>query len=170
MQVLSGYFVKKTQMMDDTIRYLVSMTKFMRKHYENKPLKLIPTNIITAQNYLPLLENLRITDPTSNYHITYRTFAALSSKSESLTLRDIYLKMLMCTRGVTGEKAIEIQKRWTTPIELYEAYRNCENGRPVDEARKRKCDMISGEMGSLVGRKKIQKALSGKISEVWTTG
>lgn len=170
MQVLSGYFVKKTQMMDDTIRYLVSMTNFLRKRYEDKPLKLIPTNVITAQNYLPLLEQLRTTDPTSDYHITYPTFAALSSKSQSLTLRDVYLKMLMCTRGVTGEKALEIQNRWRTPIELYEAYKNCENGRTVDEARKRKCDMISGEMGGLVGRKKIQKALSGKISEVWATG
>jgi crossover junction endonuclease MUS81 len=167
-QVVNGYFVKKTQKMDDTIRYLTRMTLTLKELYERKPLYVIPTKVITTQNYAPLLEQLRRTQSTTDFHITYSAFSSLSSKSESLTLRDVYLKMLMCTRGVTGEKALEIQKRWKTPSEFLEAYRKCdekEGGK--EQGKKRKMEMVSTEMGNLVGRKKIAKTLSVKISEVW---
>lgn len=167
MQVVNGFFVKQTLTMDDTIRYLVSMTKIIKEKYEGKPLKIIPTNVITAHNYLPLLQDLAKKEPSSDYHITYPVFTALSNKSDTMTLRDVYLKMLMCTRGVTGEKAIEIQKRWKTPVEFYEAYKNAEVGKGVEEVRKRKWELVSSQMGDLIGRKKIAKVLSGKISEVW---
>jgi crossover junction endonuclease MUS81 len=167
-QVVNGYFVKKTQRMDDTIRYLVNMTKLLKEKYETKPLYLIPTKVITMGNYRPLLEHLRKTQPGRDYHITYATFASLSSKSDSLTLRDVYLKMLMCMKGVSGEKALEIQKRWKTPNEFIEAYRKIDEkvGNGV-EGRKRKIEMVSNEMGGLVGRKKIAKGLSEKIAQVW---
>jgi len=167
-QVVEGYFIKKTQKMDDSIRYLVSMTKLLKEKYERKPLHLIPTKVITTGNYMPLVEHLRKTKPATEFHITYSAFASLSSKSETLTLRDVYLKMLMCTRGITGEKALEIQKRWKTPIEFIEAYKKIEekDGRG-EQGKKRKSELVSGEMGNLVGRKKIAKALSIKIAEVW---
>jgi crossover junction endonuclease MUS81 len=167
-QVVDGYFIKKTQKMDDTIRYLVSMTKLLKQRYEKKPLHLIPTKVITTGNYMPLVEHLRKTKPATEFHITYSAFASLSSKSETLTLRDVYLKMLMCTRGITGEKALEIQKRWKTPIEFVEAYKkNEEKEGGGEQARKRKAELVSDEMGNLVGKKKIAKALSVKIAEVW---
>ena len=167
-QVVEGYFIKKTQKMDDTIRYLVSMTKLLKQRYEKKPLHLIPTKVITTGNYMPLVEHLRETKPATEFHITYSAFASLSSKSETMTLRDVYLKMLMCTRGITGEKALEIQKRWKTPIEFVEAYKRIEEkeGRG-EQSRKRKAELVSAEMGNLVGRKKIAKALSVKVAEVW---
>ena len=141
------------------------MTMLLKNTYESKPLHLIPTSILTSQNYLPLLTYLRETQASIPYYITYPAFASLSSKSDTLTLRDIYLKMLMCTRGVTGEKALEIQKIWRTPRELLEAfeqYSDNENG------RKRKRELIFEKMGDMVGRKKVGKVLSAKISEVWT--
>ena len=168
MQVINGYFVKKTLKIDDTIRYLVGLTKILKEKYECSSLKVIPTNVITAQNYLPLLDHLGKKDSNTEYHLTYPAFASLSSKSDSLTLRDVYLKMLMCTKGVTGAKALEIQKRWKTPIEFIEAYKNIEGvGRTAEEVRKAKWDMVSKDMSNLVGRKKIAKVLSGKISEIW---
>ncbi|KAH8808111.1 crossover junction endonuclease MUS81 [Xylogone sp. PMI_703] len=164
-QVVNGYFVKKTQKMDDTIRYLARMTMLLKGMVEKKPLYLIPTKVITLQNYLPLLAHLDKTEADKKYNITYTAFASLASKSETLTLRDIYLKMLMCTRGVTGEKALEIQKRWRTPIEFIEAFKKYDQD--GDASRKRKAELVFGEMGNLVGRKKIAKILSHKIAEVW---
>ena len=70
--------------------------------------------------------------------------------------------MLMCTRGVTGEKALEIQRRWQTPREFVEAYMAL-----GPEARQ---TMVSDKLQSLVGRKKVAKALSKKIAEVWGEG
>ncbi|EIC07256.1 hypothetical protein OR221_0005, partial [Microbacterium laevaniformans OR221] len=82
----------------------------LKELYESKPLKVIPTRVLTTQNYLPLLAQLAEKTPIVNCNITYLAFASLASKSETLTLRDVFLKMLMCTRGVTGEKALEIQR------------------------------------------------------------
>lgn len=164
MQVVNGYFVKKTQKLDDTIRYIARMTNMLKKLYEEKPLLVIPTKVLTAQNYLPLLRHLRETEPSVNYHVSYPAFASLASKSDMMTLRDVFLKMLMTTRGVTGEKAMEIQKRWKTPYELVKAFEACGSG---EQGLKRKREMIADSLPSMVARKKIPKAVSQKLAEVW---
>ncbi|KAJ9133963.1 Crossover junction endonuclease MUS81 [Pleurostoma richardsiae] len=165
-QVVNGYFLKKTQKIDDTIRYLARMTVILKKLYESKPLSVIPSKVLTSQNYSPLLAHLREKEPSNSYHISYPAFASLVSKSDMLTLRDIYLKMLMCTRGVTGEKAVEIQKRWKTPYDFVKAFEQCGPGeRGLKSKRELVASRLNGEIQ--VGRKKIPKGLSQKIAEVW---
>ncbi|TVY58827.1 Crossover junction endonuclease MUS81 [Lachnellula cervina] len=163
-QVVNGYFVKQTQHLTDSVLYLARMTKMLKGLYEDKPLQVIPTKVITTHNYLPLLAHLRETKPAEEFYTTYSAFASLSSKSDSLTLKDVFLKMLMCVKGVTGEKALEIQKRWKTPNELLEAYEKCGDG---EEGRKKKMELVSSRMSDVVGKKKIQKAVSVRIAEVW---
>ncbi|KAI1859764.1 hypothetical protein JX265_010213 [Neoarthrinium moseri] len=163
-QVVNGYFVKRTEKMDESIRYLVRLTTKLKKQYEAKPLYIIPTEHITAQNYLPLLKHLRGKEPTTGHYISYPAFSSLASKSEMMTLRDLFLKFLMCTRGVTGEKALQIQKIWKTPNQFIKAFENCGAG---EESKKRKRELVSSQMGNMVGRKKITKPLSSKIAEVW---
>jgi crossover junction endonuclease MUS81 len=163
-QVVNGYFVKKTQKMDETIRYLARMTAMLKKLYEGKALFVIPTTVLTAQNYLPLLKHLREKEPGMGYYISYPAFASLASKSDVMTLRDVFLKMLMTTRGVTGEKALEIQKCWKTPIEFVKAFQACGVG---EQGRKKKMELVATRMAHFVGRKKIAKAISQRIAEVW---
>lgn len=164
-QVVNGFTVKKTQKMDDTIRYLARMTEMLKKRYESQPLRVIPTKVITAQNYLPLLKHLRETQPGANYYISYPAFASLVSKSDLLTLRDLFLKMLMCTRGITGEKAIQIQKIWKTPNEFVKAFEQCGVG---EAGKKRKQELVSSRLGNhAVRSKQIGKAVSTKLAEVW---
>jgi len=163
-QVVNGFFVKKTQKMDDTIRYLARTTALLKQQYEGKPLRVIPTKVLTAQNYLPLLAHLREQDPAAGHYVSYPAFASLVSKSDMMTLRDLYLKMLMCTKGVTGDRALEIQKRWTTPYQLVKAFEGCGPGEAGDRKR---LEMVSSQLSSMVARKKITKALSQKIAEVW---
>lgn len=164
-QVVNGFTVKKTQKMDDTIRYLARMTEMLKKRYESQPLRVIPTKVITAQNYLPLLKHLRETQPRASHYISYPAFASLVSKSDLLTLRDLFLKMLMCTRGITGEKAIQIQKIWKTPNEFVKAFEQCGAG---EAGKKRKQELVSSRLGNhAVRSKQIGKALSTKLAEVW---
>lgn len=163
-QVVNGYFVKKTRKIDDTIRYLARMTMLLKNIYESKPLHIIPTKVLTTQNYLPLLAQVREKRANMSFNITYPAFASLASKSETLTLRDVYLKMLMCTKGVTSEKALEIQRRWKTPQDFIKAFDACG---PAEEGKKRKRELVSEKMGNLVGRRKIARTLSQKIAEVW---
>lgn len=160
-QVVDGYFVKRTAKLDDTIRYIARMTAMLKGLYESKPLRLIPTTYLDAATYHPFVNHLRATH-TQPYHITYTSFASMASKSDSLTLRDVYLKMLMCIRGVSGEKAIEIQKLWQTPKALLEAYGGCKDQKGRD------C-MVEARLGSHpVGRRKIGKQLSMKIAAIWS--
>ncbi|KAH7270237.1 uncharacterized protein BKA55DRAFT_496937 [Fusarium redolens] len=162
-QVVNGYFVKRTAKMDDTVRYLARMTTMLKRTYERKPLNVIPTRILTSQNYLPLLKHLR-ESISPDWYITYPAFSSLASKSESITLRDVFLKMLMTTKGVTGERALEIQKRWKTPYDFVKAFEACGTG---EQGLKRKRELVFSQTSHLVGRKKFTKPLSTKIAEVW---
>ncbi|CAG8280430.1 unnamed protein product [Penicillium salamii] len=178
-QVLNEYFIKKTKHLDESIRYLARMTLLLRKMYgvedpsggesnhvettvpaaQISKIGLIPARRLANDSFLTILENLRSRDPSSTYGVSFSTFSALTSKSDTLTLRDVFLKMLMCTRGVTGEKALEIQQIWPTPRHLMEAY-------AVLEPKQRET-MIVTRMAELVGRKKVAKDLSKRIAEIW---
>ncbi|CAI7664555.1 unnamed protein product [Penicillium glandicola] len=181
-QVLNQYFIKKTKHLDESIRYLARMTLLLRKMYGvedslsiGEPdsnvnrstvppspvskIGLIPGRRLSTDSYLTILDNLRSQDPSITYGVSFVTFSALTSKSDVLTLRDVFLKMLMCTRGVTGEKALEIQQIWPTPRHLVDAYMALEP--------KERETMIATRMSEVVGRKKIAKELSKRIAEVW---
>ncbi|KAL8295212.1 hypothetical protein RB600_000948 [Gaeumannomyces tritici] len=183
-QVVNGFFLKRTLKMDETIAYLARLTRVLRARYETRTLHVIPTRVLTAKNYLPLLAHLRgeqdvaaaaaaaatgaalpVPAAVRDYYISYPAFASLASKSDMMTLRDVYLKMLMCTKGITGDKAIEIQKRWPTPYDFVKAFEAC--GGNDEASKKRKREMVSGQMASLLGRKKVTKAFSQKLAEVW---
>ena len=71
--------------------------------------------------------------------------------------------MLMCTRGVTGEKALEIQKCWKTPRAFVEALENCEGSKGREA-------LLDSKLGGKVGRKKLGKASCGKVANVWGEG
>ncbi|GAO15080.1 uncharacterized protein UV8b_02369 [Ustilaginoidea virens] len=163
-QVVNAYFVKRTSKMDETVKYLARLTAKLKSRYEKQTLNVIPSKIITAGNYLPLLKHLAESQPSVGFFVTYPVFSSLASKSEMMTLRDVFLKMLMTTRGVTGERALEIQKRWSTPYEFVKAFEACGSG---EQGRKRKRDLVSTQLAHLVGRKKIGKALSHRIAEIW---
>lgn len=165
------------------MRYVLCRTHFLSPNHfpanppsQASPLHLIPTPHLHPTTYLPLLTHLRATQPQKTYHITYPSFSSLASKSDSLTLRDIFLKMLMCTRGVTGDRALEIQKAWNSPREFVEAFEAC--GRAGGQAgdawaehtKKMRGRLVMDRLGRLVGRRKIGKVLSGKVAEVWGEG
>ncbi|OAP63325.1 hypothetical protein AYL99_02552 [Fonsecaea erecta] len=160
MQVVDNFFVKQTAKLDDTIRYLARMTRTLKGLYESKDINVIPAQSFEAEAVSLLLERFRKTSPERVVGMTFSVFSAMCDKSESMTLRDVYLKMLMCTRGVTGEKAIEIQKIWPTPRALAEAFEAHEKGNARDA-------MISDRLGSAIPRKKVARALSTKIAEIW---
>jgi crossover junction endonuclease MUS81 len=201
-QVINGYFVKKTKNLDDTIRYLARMTFLLRKMYETasctgdrssqpsssssssssnvraKSVALIPSsNLSSSESYLSTIRDLRSGSSSSSnttYGVSFTTFSALTSKSDTLTLRDVFLKMLMCTRGVTGDKALELQRHWRTPREFMEAFESAassssssSSSMTTQEVAKAKEKMITERMGNLIAKKKISGALSRKVVEVW---
>ena len=161
-QVVNGFFVKKTQKLDETIRYIARLTRMLKDLYETRPLHLIPSRIIDGENYLPLLQKLRNhrAHRDRSYHPTYPTFASLVSKTDNLTLRDIYIRMLMCLRGLTADKALAMQRIWSTPKALIEAFEAC----GTDSQRQ---SLVSDKMAGAVGRAQVKRGLSEKVAGVW---
>ena len=175
-QVLNGFFVKRTRNLDDTIAYLARMTKLLKKQYERNALTVIPSSALTPQNHIQLRNPGAgaIEQEESKRYITYSSFASLLHKSSTLTLRDVFLKMLMCTRGITGEKAIEIQRHWETPRAFVEALERAGGqldvsgsitNKTIGATKKR--ELVWSVAGDLVGRKKIGKAVSARVGEIW---
>jgi crossover junction endonuclease MUS81 len=116
----------------------------------------IPESQIDSRTFYNLKANLA--EPNVYHCVRYQDFAAIASKSASLNVGDVFLKMLMSIKGISAEKAIEIQKHFPTMIQLVEALSN------VDEAEGK---MIVGQRCSKYGRKKIGQALSMKVYEVF---
>jgi len=161
-QIVNGFFVKCTQKLDETIRYLALMTKSLQELYAEKPLYVIPQSHIDARTYSTFCSSLQSHPQHSDktFTIPLSTFSDLTSKSGALNLRDLYLKMLMCTRNISGEKAIEIQRVWPTPRALIEAFES----KATDKEREK---MVAEGLRGCVGRKKVAAVLSRKVAAVW---
>ena len=160
MQVVSDIFVKQTSKLDNTIRYLARFTKQLQSRYRDKHIQVVPKKKIEMDSYLTMIEGMRKASPNAILGTTFSTFSALCDKNDSMTLRDVYLKMLLCIKGVTADKAIEISRLWPTPAALIEAY----NARA---AGKEKENMLSDRLGDAIQRKRIAKILSATIATIW---
>jgi crossover junction endonuclease MUS81 len=121
---------------------------------------IIPDSCLDYQTYLPLKAHLKEFHPARTYHISFLFYNELNSKSRNLTLRDTFAKMLMCTKGISTDKAAEIIKRYPTPHSFYTALIKCQN----DETRWR---MVNDVCGNTFGKKKIGPTVSERIAKLW---
>jgi len=161
-QVVNGFFLKRTSKVDDSIRYLARMHGFLSKLYAKRTLYPIPSHLLSSQTYTTSFQpHLTQMYPGKDFYPEYDAWNELVDKSGQLTHRDKFLKMLMCIRGVSAEKAIEIQRVWKTPEELLGALEGC-------KTEEEKWEMVMKGVGARgVGRRRIGKALSRKVCEVW---
>jgi crossover junction endonuclease MUS81 len=123
---------------------------------QGNPLKVLPDHMVDHHAFSELSEHLRKTQPGQRFFISYEAFDALNSKSSNLRVGDIWLRMLMTIRGVSAEKAVEIQERFPTLTHLLQAYEACAS--PVER------EQMMSERCAGFGRKKIGKALSKTVS------
>ncbi|WBW75160.1 Holliday junction resolvase subunit Mus81 [Schizosaccharomyces osmophilus] len=154
------FHVRCTKSLDHTIATLANMTKHIQNLYQDrKTLKLIPDLSVEAKTFESMRKHLERLDPSITYHITYNAFSSVLSKSSTLTLGDIFVRMLMSIRGVSAQKAIEIQKRFPTFIELFESYERCSSNQDRELLLAKSCQGF--------GSQAIGPALSAKIAYVF---
>ncbi|KAH7044969.1 crossover junction endonuclease MUS81 [Linnemannia elongata] len=161
-QVHSGFFVKRTINTDQTIDYLVALTKALKAKYLDQVLYTIPDTVIDRDGHLDLIEYLKGKFPGRTYLTSYDAFMKLNSKSDTLTVRDNFVKMLMVIRGVSNEKAIELARVYGTPRAMFSALAELRRDASKDERR----DVLAKSV-SQIGRKKLGNALAGKIAKLW---
>lgn len=122
----------------------------------------IPDSVIDRDSHLDLIEYLKDKFPGRAYLTSYDAFMKLNSKSDALTVRDNFVKMLMVIRGVSAEKAIELARVYGTPRAMFSAL--AELGRDASNDERR--DVLAKSV-SQIGRKKLGNALAGKVAELW---
>ncbi|ODQ74635.1 hypothetical protein LIPSTDRAFT_46535, partial [Lipomyces starkeyi NRRL Y-11557] len=164
-QVVNGFFLKRSSGIEETVRYLGRLTQKIKEIYEDKELHVIPDEAIDSRTYLSLMSHLHSTDPQTSYHISFPNFQAVTSKNTNLTVRDVFLRMLLTIRGVSWEKALEIQKHFPTPRHIWMEL-NAEYRMRGEQAAR---NLVASKCGleSAVARKRIGPALSSRIAEIW---
>ncbi|KAG5518852.1 hypothetical protein PMAC_002383 [Pneumocystis sp. 'macacae'] len=158
-QVVNGFFVKRVAGLTETIKYIARLTRYILCAYQTQDLYIIPSYSINSQTYTIQKNKINSTYPERSYVIEYSTFSDFLSKTTSLTLGDLFLKMLLTIKGVSPEKAIEIQKHFPTLNDLLTSYSK--------ETSEYQREIMIAKKCVNYGRKNISCSLSSKIYKVF---
>ncbi|KAF9349053.1 Crossover junction endonuclease mus81, partial [Mortierella sp. AD094] len=162
-QIHDNFFLRRTNHTDHTIDYLVSITNALKRLYQSETLFAIPDAIVNRNTYLDLQRELKESCPDRTYLTSYNSFGILNGKSETIVVKDMFVKMLMTIRGVSSEKAIEIARIYKTPRGLFSALDKA--GDLTTPAQGKGSLTKSGS--NVHKKRKISAALSAKIAGIW---
>lgn len=164
----SDFYLRKFKTIEDTTAFLVSLSEAIRQHHLHKRLVVLkPANLRNQADYGPTIALFRAKFESTHTqaHLecvyTFETFRVMMAKSMS-TVRETFLQMLMCIRGVSFEKAHTLQRHFGTPTGLLEFFESHKHLTEPQQAR-----LISETFKHQVGNRKIGLALSEKIYQAW---
>lgn len=161
---IDNFFLKRTTSAEASAVYLAKVATYLESTvYKQTALMVVHPVLENTATYRQGLENAR-----QIYKNQYRTkvvvafdsFQSALSKSGMLTVRDIYVRMLLTVRGITLEKAQAIQRHYPTPSHLMNAYKAI-----VSEDSKKM--LLFNKLGNEIDRQKVTKMLSTRVYEVW---
>lgn len=164
-QIIDGIFLKRTNTIDETIDYLVSATKLVKRIYQDYILHAIPGHIITRQNYLDLKQAYQkkieagSDNPKEAYLVSYPLFGQLNSKNGSTSVHEVYLRMLMTIRGVNAERALSLMKVYPTPRALLTAFK----GKSPEEAK----NLAKNATQEHISRRRWGTKISESLYDIW---
>jgi crossover junction endonuclease MUS81 len=79
---------------------------------------MLPGNILEKETFLQFKQQVEARDKC-RYYVPFGVFNELMDKSRTLTLKDVWMKQLLCIRGLSAEKALTIIQRYPTPNRYY---------------------------------------------------
>ncbi|KND02828.1 uncharacterized protein SPPG_01909 [Spizellomyces punctatus DAOM BR117] len=155
-QVVNGFFLKQTASLDETIAYLVRLTKGLIAKFGKQDLLAISSEVLNRDTFKETRAYLEGTHGCQ-CHLTFDGYQAINSKSKEYRVQEIWTRQLMTIKGVSGEKAVAIAKNYPTMRSLLKALAACND----DTERE---SLIRSAGGN--GRKAIGGALAKKIRRV----
>ena len=129
-QLLDNICVHRTENLDKTIQFLVSLHGTVSKLYSKEDLYVLPPGLVDRNNFVQFRNQVNQRD-RRKYHFTQQEFGLLNSKSKTMSLRDVWFKQLMCIRGLSADKASNIIERCPTADQFFRTM----EALPDDEAR-----------------------------------
>lgn len=164
-------YLRRFKDIDETTAFIASNTKVI-ENLKSNLIVIKPQDIKNQQDYLNILLKFRNkfekTQPhqdNPDYECVqlFSRFQDMLGKTNQMTVKEMFILMLMTIRGVSLEKAVVIQNRFPTPKSLLEYYHT--EHATTDTNIKR--DLMMNEFKDQIGNKKIGKALLEKIYNVW---
>ncbi|KAL1677789.1 ERCC4 domain-containing protein [Schizophyllum commune] len=125
-QVVDHFRVKETSHINDTIAYYTTLHAAVLDRYRNKPLNVLPSELIRRQTYLKLQKGLRRREPHREYLTTFAAFQLLNTKSGFTTIRETWARQLLRVNSMSAEKAGAVVQRYPCPRALRDAFKEDE--------------------------------------------
>ncbi|CUM50185.1 Crossover junction endonuclease MUS81 [Debaryomyces fabryi] len=167
---ISNFYLKRFKSIEDTIAFLASLTQVIKDQFAKNKTNLLVLKARSIKNqaeYSQLI--VKFKDNFENRRTLYEcvhlfsTFQDSMGKTGMMTVKEIFILMLMGIRGVSLERAIAIQNHFKTPKKLIEFYFIENNHLSELEKKQLMMNVFKNE----IGNKKIGKVLLEKIYDVW---
>ncbi|KAI9467928.1 Crossover junction endonuclease mus81 [Coemansia sp. RSA 989] len=152
-QIHHGFHLKRPQTFEATLRLLKQISEILQDSLTD--IYAIPDHLIGQRGFSELKKSLQLQFPHLSLAMTFDAYDVVSNKSASLSVGEIYLRMLMALRGVSADKALSIGSRYSTVKQLVD-------GLESDGAKS------IGEMNINGTCRKIGPALAKKLERFWT--
>lgn len=164
---VSNLYFERFRKSDDIVDWVVAMTDILKQKYSSKRLLVLrPPSVETQAEYSEILLQFRekFEGRNAKYECvhTFPTYQAVLSKSDMMTVKEMFILMLMLVRGISLEKAVVIQNHFQTPRALIEYYQ--ENANLSEEEKK---SLLAKLFDDQVGNKKVGKAPLAAMYETW---
>ena len=166
---VSEFYLRKFRDIDETILFLASTTQVIIDNFAEKKTKLIvirPRTINSLLEYTDTIVKFRnhFEKRSTSYECVhlYDIFQELLGKTGMMTVKEMFILMLMAIRGVSLERAISIQNRFHTPKLLLDFYAEHKND-PIEVKKK----LLVHEFKDQIGNKKIGKVCLENIYNIW---
>ena len=163
----ANIYLRRFKDIDETTDFLVLLTKVIEERMtETNLIVLKPRDIENQEQYHQLLISFRHKfEARANYECAhlFSSFQNMLGKTSQMTVKELFILMLMTIKGCSLEKAVVIQSRFPTPKNLIEFYHVQHAQASVDSKKV----LLSDEFKHQVGNKKIGKVLLEKVYDVW---
>ncbi|KAH9269891.1 hypothetical protein BASA83_008046 [Batrachochytrium salamandrivorans] len=119
-QVLNHFFLKRTHSALDTVAYLHCMTQIITAAFKNENLYALRAVDVSKDTVTEMRRAVAhdLGTHIENVLLSYEAFCGMNTKTGSFTCGDIWMRQLMCIRGISAEKASAISARFPTPQSL----------------------------------------------------
>lgn len=164
----SKFFLKRFRRTDDTIEWLLTMTEVLKQRYQGLRLIVLrPECVNTKKEYIEMLQKFRVKFETDKctYECVHKfsIYQASMTKTTMMTVKEMFILMLMLIRGMSLEKAIVMQNHFKVPRNLIEFFLEQGVGKTEHEKGVLIMDLFQNEFGN----KKYNKSLLIAVYEVW---
>ncbi|KAJ2158822.1 Crossover junction endonuclease mus81 [Coemansia sp. RSA 552] len=151
-QIRNGFHLKRPPTFEATLRLLHQITVMLQTTLGD--IYAIPDHLVGLQGFAELKKNIRAQLPDVNLAMSFEAYDVVSSKSSSLSVGEIYLRMLMTLRGVSADKALTVAAQYQTPMQLAHA---------LDSGAK-----VVGDMVVEGTCRKVGAVLAKRLVQFWT--